>query len=179
MPLRKLSTQVVGYVGERLVEVYAMLSSGGKLISFRPAADVDHKDLIFDERGRNRNVYVQVKCAHTVDASGFVHFRAAYPLGDIPSSDRFVYVLALLDVDRMALTDIWLVPSRDFNRLAARTGRRGGITLLAAPGIRGRSKWNRHRIQPQELGSRLLAIIQKAPAEEPLALPGSLLFVLK
>lgn len=179
MPAKMLSTQAVGYVGERLVEVYAILGSAGKLISFRPATDVDHKDLIFDDRGRNRNVYVQVKCAHTVDASGFVHFRAAYPLGDIPSSPRFVYVLALLDVDRMALTHIWLVPSRDFNRLAARTGRRGGITLLAAPGIRGHSKWNPYRTPPEELGSRLLAVVQKAPAEEPLVLSGSLLFVLK
>ncbi len=177
MPARKLTPPVVGYIGERLVEVYAILSSVGRLTSFKPGADVDHRDLIFDERGRNRNVYAQIKCALAISVSGFVRFAAYYPMGDIPSSPRFVYILCRLDAKTMALTHIWLVPSADFNRLAARTGIRGGVTLLASPALHKRSKWNSYLIAPSELGSKLLEIAQHAPAEEPLRLPGSLLFV--
>lgn len=177
MAARKLSSHVVGYLGERLVEVYAILGSRGKLTSFKPGIDVDHKDLVFDERGRNRNVYVQVKCALGPGPNGLFAFRADYPMGDISESARFVYVLCHLDVTKMALTHVWLVPSADFNRLCSRTRLRSGVMLLAAPGLNKHSKWNPYLIPPAELGARLLEIAQHAPAEAPLALAGSLLFV--
>lgn len=46
-----LPTNISGNVAELLVEVYALLSAGGKLTSWRPGIDIDHKDLIFDEVG--------------------------------------------------------------------------------------------------------------------------------
>jgi len=177
MTARKLSTHLAGYIGERLAEVYAIVTSGGKLTSFRPGADVDHKDLIFDERGRNRNVYVQVKCAQAARPNGLFAFRANYPAGDINSSARFVYVLCHLDVTKIALTHVWLVSSPDFNRLANRTRQHSGFALLANPGLNKHNKWNRYLIAPEELGPRLLDIAQHAPAEEPMNLPGALLML--
>jgi hypothetical protein len=177
MAARKLSSHVVGYVGERLVEVYTIMSSSGKLTSFKPGVDVDHKDLIFDELGRNRNVYAQVKCALAVDPHGFVHFRASFADADIPSSARFVYILCRLNANQMALTHIWLVPSKDFNELAMRTKYQGRIVLLASPGVTKRSKWNPYRVTPDELGPKLLYLARHAPAEEPIDLPGALLLL--
>lgn len=177
MALWRLSTHLLGYVGEILVEAYAIISSGTRLTSLRPGADVDHKDLIFDERGRNRNVYAQVKTARAVGPNGVFEFTAVYAVGDLPSSPRFVYILCHLDVTRMALTHVWLVPSADFNRLANQSRYRGRIKLIASPGLGKRGKWYPYLIEPSELGPRLLEIAQKAPAEEPLALPGSLLFI--
>ncbi len=177
MAAPKLSPHVVGYIGERLVEIYAILSSSGKLTSFRPGADVDHKDLIFDERGRNRNVYAQVKCALAPGSTGLFAFGASYPMGDIPSSRRFLYVLCRLDTRKMALAHLWLVPSLDFNRLCSRTAYRGGIMLLADPGLNKHSKWNPYLIAPNELGPKLLNIAQRAPAEGPLRVPGALLML--
>lgn len=52
-----------------------------------------------------------------------------------------------------------------------------GIMLMASPGLNKHSKWNPLLIEPAELGPKLLSIAQHAPAEEPLKLPGSLLFV--
>ncbi|SRR5216684_3723742 len=177
MAARKLSSHVVGYIGERLVELYTIMSSSGKLTSFKPGVDVDHKDLIFDELGRNRNVYAQVKCALAVDPHGFVHFNARFPVGDIPLSARFVYILCRLDANKMALTHIWLVPSRDFNELAMHTKYRGRVVLLASPGVTKRSKWYPYRVTPDELGPKLLYIARHAPAEEPMNLPGALLLL--
>jgi hypothetical protein len=177
MPARRLSPSVVGYISERLVEVYAILGTGGKLTSFKPGVDVDHRDLIFDERGRNRNVYAQVKCALAANPRGLFEFNAYYPAGDPPSTPRFVYILCHLDVTRMAITHIWLVPSADFNRLASRSIYRGGIHFVASPGLSKHSKWNPWLIPLNELGRRLLYIAQHAPAEHPLSLPDSLLFV--
>ncbi|TMD04274.1 MAG: hypothetical protein E6J01_13525 [Chloroflexi bacterium] len=177
MPARRLSPSVVGYISERLVEVYAILSSGGKLTSFKPGVDVDHRDLIFDERGRNRNVYAQVKCALAAGRPGLFEFNAYYPKGDLPSSPRFVYILCHLDVTRMAITHVWLVPSADFNRLASHSIYRGGIHLVASPGLNRHSKWNPWLIPLNELGPRLLDVAQHAPAAEPLDLPGALLLL--
>jgi len=177
MAARKLSAHVVGYIGERLVEVYTIMSSSGKLTSFKPGVDVDHKDLIFDERGRNRNVYAQVKCALAASVNRLFEFNAYYPKGDLPSSPRFVYILCHLDVIRMAITHVWLVPSADFNRLASNSIYRGKVHLLATPGLSRHSKWNPYLIAAGELGSKLLEIAQHAPAEEPLDLPGALLML--
>lgn len=139
--------------------------------------DVDHKDLIFDERGRNRNVYAQVKCALAAGLPGLFEFNAYYPAGVLPSSPRFVYILCHLELTKMAIAHVWLVPSADFNRLASHSVYRGGIHLVASPGLSKHSKWNPYLIPLDELGPRLLDIAQRAPAEEPLTLPGSLLFV--
>jgi hypothetical protein len=177
MGSRRLSPSVVGYISERLVEVYAILSSWGKLTSFKPGVDVDHKDLIFDERGRNRNVYAQVKCALTAGKLGLFEFNAYYPAGVLPSSPRFVYILCHLDVTKMAIAHIWLVLSADFNRLASHSVYRGGIHLVASPGLNKHSKWNPYLIPLDELGPRLLAIAQHAPAEGPMSLPDALLML--
>jgi len=177
MARSNLSTHVVGYLGELLVEVDAIIGSEGRLTSFRPGVDVDHKDLIFDERGRNRNVYVQVKTALAPSPNGVLSFRASFPAGDVPESPRLVYVLAHLDVKGMALKRIWLVASPDFNRLATRSKQRGGVSLMAAPWPNKTNKWSPFLIAPEELGRRLLDIAQHAPAEAPLDLPGALLML--
>jgi hypothetical protein len=175
VPAKSLTRHLVGFIGERLVETYAILSSTGKLTSFGPGVDVDHKDLIFDERGKNRNVYAQVKCA--VRRHREIMFAAEYEAGELPSSPRFIYILCLLDVDRMTLSSVWLVPSSDFNRLASRRNNKGRIRLEAEPGLTRRSKWDPYLIPINQIGPRLLQIAQRAPAEEPLQLPDSLLFV--
>ncbi len=172
---------ISGYVAERLVEVYALLSADGRLTSFRPNTDIDHKDMIVDERGRLRNAYVQIKCATRLNKRGEVVCQVRYRDGEIFNDPRLVYIFVRLDISQIALTDIWFVSAPSFNRLAInwRSGPGRGSLVFAAhaggPGRRGpRGKWNRFRIDRSELGARLLEVIDKFPPDLPLRLPGLL-----
>jgi hypothetical protein len=152
----------MGRVIEDLVEAYALITSGGRLTSTRPSSDVDHKDFIFDERGGYRNLYLQVKGVTQTNVMGEVRMHVTYPAAKVLSDPRFLYLFCLLDVKAMRVVRMWLVPSKDFNRLAPRLkARPGRIDLGFVAGAKG--KWERFMIEPEQLGGRLLKVIEKAP----------------
>ena len=179
---RALPKKISGYAAELLVEVYALLGAGGKLTSFRPNIDIDHKDLVFDELGpRLRSAYVQVKCVTRLNKEGQVTCIVRYLKGRPIANDRLVYVFAYLDTRIMALEKIWFVPSKDFNRLATRMPMKGkGITLEFHGYARKRQRkvpagrWDRFAITAEELGPRFLKLIETARAATPLHARGLL-----
>src|SRR5438132_7302012 len=172
---RPLPKKISGYVAELLVEAYALLGAGGKLTSFRPNIDIDHKDLVFDELGsRLRSAYVQVKSLTHPSNPYQVICLVKYSNGKPIANDRFIYVFALLNVKSMTLEKIWLVPCKDFNRLATRMRIKGkGIVLVFAAYARERQynvagKWDRFEVKPGDLGPRFLSVIAHARAKAPI-----------
>src|SRR5438132_8061834 len=170
---RPLPKKISGYVAELLVEAYALLGAGGKLTSFRPNIDIDHKDLVFDELGsRLRSAYVQVKSLTHPSNPYQVICLVKYSNGKPITNDRFIYVFSLLNVRSMTLEKIWLVPCKDFNRLATRMRLKGkgkGIVLVFAAYARERQykvagKWDRFEVKPEDLGPRFLSVIERARA---------------
>jgi len=158
-----LPVALMGRVVEDLVEAYALISSRGRLTSSRPSSDVDHKDFIFDERGGYRNIYLQVKGVTQTNVLGQVRMHVSYPVGSVLSNRRFLYLFCLLDVKLMRITRMWLIPSPDFNRLAPRPkAKPGRVDLAFVAGAR--SKWDRYLVTPEELGLRLIKVVEKSPA---------------
>ena len=171
---RPLPKKISGYVAELLVEAYALLGAEGKLTSFRPNIDIDHKDLVFDELGsRLRSAYVQVKSLTHPSNPYQVICLVKYSNGKPITNDRFIYVFSLLNVRSMTLEKIWLVPCKDFNRLATRMRIKGkGIVLIFAAYARERQykiagKWDRFEVKPEDLGPRFLSVIEGARANAP------------
>src|SRR5438132_10805887 len=176
--------KISGYVAELLVEAYALLSAEGKLTSFRPNIDIDHKDLVFDELGsRLRSAYVQVKSLTHPSNPYQVICLVKYSDGKPITNDRFIYVFALLNVRSMTLERIWLVPCKDFNRLATRMRiKEKGIVLVFAAYVRERQykvvgKWDRFEVKPEDLGPRFLRVIESARATAPISGVGLLQMV--
>lgn len=170
---RALPKSLKGHVAELLVEAYAILSAAGRLTAFGARSDVDHKDLIVDEVGGYRNAYAQVKCATHLDAEGHIVCTAHYPKGKIPSHARFIYVFCLLDEMRMELTRVWVVPSRDFNRLAYREQRGDDrVQLLFECLASGDRRWDRYEVSPNKLGARFIELIERSNGGPLRALPG-------
>ena len=179
-PVRsRMPTSLTGYVAERLVEVYTILSANGRLTSFKPGSDVDHKDLIIDERGGNRNLYEQVKCATHLNPKGRIICNARYHVGEIPDSPRLIYVPCYLDPVLMDLARIYFVPAPDFNRFAIRSMVRPGIIQLQfnCQSVGRDRRWSPYEIEKKDLGPRCLDVIEKAPPDGPLKTPGLLLFL--
>src|SRR5438132_1647825 len=181
---RPLPKKVSGYVAELLVEAYALLGAGGKLTSFRPNIDIDHKDLVFDELGsRLHSAYVQVKSLTHPSNPYQVICLVKYSNGKPITNDRFIYVFTLLNIRSMTLEKIWLVPCKDFNRLASRMRiKEKGIILVFAAYVRERQykvagKWDRFEVKPEELGPRFQKVIERARASAPVKAVGLLQMV--
>jgi len=172
----KLSDVQAGRIGEYLLAVYAMLTSGGELVPFQVEADDDHRDLVVAAKGENKFASLQAKACFSLGASGFVQSNATYSFNSIPSDPAWIYVVVLI-LD-LAPVVWWLVPAPDFNRLAsqapARRGRRVELHFRAHPDKK--DKFSPFRTETKNVGPRLLEIIAALPpATRPL--PGARLLM--
>lgn len=168
-----LAKSLKGHCAELLVEAFAILGAPGRLSGFSARSDVDHKDLIIDEVGGFLDVYLQVKCATGLDAEGHIVCTAHYPVGQIPSHPRFIYVLCLLDQRAMDLSRIFVIPSPDLNRLAYREKRGPDrVQLLFECRASGDPRWDRFEVAKRELGKRLVQLIEAAPEVQVARFPG-------
>lgn len=172
----KLSDVQAGRIGEYLLAVYAMLTSGGELVPFQVEADDDHRDLVVAAKGKNAFASLQAKACFVLGASGFVQSNATYFESSIPSDPSWIYVVVLI-LD-LAPVVWWLVPAPDFNRLAsrapARRGRRVELHFRAHPDKH--DKFSPFRTETKDVGPRLLEILAAMPpATRPL--PGARLLM--
>src|SRR5439155_2929924 len=113
-----------------------------------------------------------VKGVRQTKVLGQVRMHVSYPSGSVLSNRRFLYLFCLLDVKLMRMTRMWLIPSRDFNRLAPRSkAKPGRVDLAFVAGAR--SKWDRFLVEPKRLGLRLTDVIEQTPARPPVAIRGA------
>ncbi|HEV2033084.1 MAG TPA: hypothetical protein VGU71_02625 [Candidatus Dormibacteraeota bacterium] len=172
----KLSDVQAGRIGEHLLAVYAMVTSGGELVPFPVDADDDHRDLVVAAKGKSAFASLQAKACFSLGASGFVQSNATYFASSIPTDPSWIYVVVLfLD---LAPVVWWLVPAPDFNRLTsrapARQGRKVELHFRAHPD--GKDSFAPFRAETKDVGPRLLAIIDALPpATKPL--PGARLLI--
>jgi hypothetical protein len=160
---------LVGEVAELLARAYVLASSRGRLTTFKPDADVDHKDFIVDRRGGDRHAYIQVKCATRLRQKQ-VWCVARYLPRKVPTSARLFYLFAFLDLRSIELTRMWLVPAHDFNRLAYRRTHRSRTELwFKAPAENHR--WDRFSVSRDELAARIAALMDAAPTEKQIVAP--------
>ena len=158
-----MSSVLLGYSIECLVEALVLIGSGGRLTTARPDSDVDHKDFIVDESGGYRSVYLQVKGSARISKREFTAV-VTYRKKRVLSSRRLIYVFCLLDPKAVRLIRMWVVPAPDLSRLATRVARSGGrLQLQFTAGKTG--KWKRFEIEPTHLADRLLEIIRDLPPQ--------------
>jgi len=160
---------LIGEVAELLARAYVLASSRGRLTTFEPDADVDHKDFIVDRRGGDRHAYIQVKCATRLRQKQ-VWCVARYLPHQIPTSARVFYLFAFLDLRSIELTAMWLVPARDFNRLAYRRIRGNRVELWFKTPAEDR-RWDRFAVAREELAARVAALMDAAPTEKAIVAP--------
>ena len=158
-----LSDVQAGRIGEYLLAVYAMLTSGGALVPFQVDADDDHRDLVVAVKGKSAFASLQAKACFELGASGFVQSNATYFEESIPRDPSWIYVIVL--VLDLAPVVWWVLPAPDFNRLSSHSPARGGREVelhfraypdrddAAAP----------FRVPTRELGPRLLELISVLP----------------
>lgn len=172
----KLSDVQAGRIGEYLLAVYSMLTSGGELVPFQVDADDDHRDLVVAVKGKSSFASLQAKACLSLGASGFVQSNATYSENSIPTDPSWIYVVVLV-LDLVPVV-WWIVPAPDFNRLSsrapARQGRKVELHFRAYPDRE--DAFAPFRTHTKDVGPRLLEIINALPpATKPL--PGARLLI--
>jgi hypothetical protein len=171
-----LSDVQAGRIGEYLLSVYAMLTTGGELVPFQVVADDDHRDLVVAAKGKSVFASLQAKACFELGASGFVQSNATYFADSIPSQPSWIYVVVL--VLDLAPVVWWLVPAPDFNRLAshapAREGRKVELHFRAHPDRN--DAFTPFRTATRDVGPKLLAVIDGLPPSTR-PLPGARLLI--
>lgn len=167
-----LSDVQAGRIGEFLLAVYAMLTTGGELVPFQVDADDDHRDLVVAVKGKSAFASLQAKACFGLGESGFVQSNATYHADSIPKDPAWIYVVVL--VLDLAPVVWWLIPAPDFNRLTshapARNGREVELHFRAYPDRD--DAFAAFRCSTKDMGPRLLAMIAALPpATKPL--PGA------
>jgi hypothetical protein len=159
----KLSDVQAGRIGEYLLSVYAMLTTGGTLVPFSVVADDDHRDLVVVAKGKSAFASLQAKACFELGASGFVQSNATYFPNSIPSESSWIYVVVL--VLELAPVVWWLVPAPDFNRLTSHAPARGGrkVELHFRAHPTGDDAFAPFRTETKEVGPRLIEIIDSLP----------------
>jgi hypothetical protein len=159
----KLSDVQAGRIGEYLLSVYSMLTTGGTLVPFSVVADDDHRDLVVVAKGKSAFASLQAKACFELGASGFVQSNATYFPNSIPSQPSWIYVVVL--VLELAPVVWWLVPAPDFNRLTSHAPARGGrkVELHFRAHPTGSDAFAPFRTETKDVGPRLLDIIDRLP----------------
>ena len=151
----------IGRAGELAIELYTLVTAGGEVDIYAPVVDDDHVDLVAGIRGGPPTVGIQVKTTPSLDHSGLVEARASYPAGRVRDDPNFLYAVVLLDSIR--IETIWLIGSRDFNRLAYRVvdGGREILEFRAKPV--GDDAFSTFRIDPMQIGPALMTCVGESP----------------
>jgi hypothetical protein len=154
-----------------LFSSYVTLTSDGELELYLPVADDDHVDVAGGRRGAVPRLAIQVKTALHLDRAGKVEARATFTDGVPREHPAFLY--AIVYIQAAEVRAFWLVPSADFNRLAYR-GRVGqGLQLHAYVSPDGTDRFTPFRLEPRQLGPRLLEILDGLPETEPPRVAGA------
>lgn len=156
-----LEGSTLGTLVELMVEAEILAGSGGSLIPSRLEPDVDHRDLVVADVGGYSALWLQVKGTTHPDHEGRIVAFANYPAEAIPESARLLYLVCLVDLEQHLLARLWLIPSRDFNRLAYRehSDRQGRITLQFSCRAAGDERWEKFEVQRLELADRLQPVV--------------------
>ena len=151
----------IGRAGELAIELYALVTAGGEVDIYVPVVDDDHVDLVAGIRGGPPTLGIQVKTTPSLDHSGLVEARASYPSGHVRDDPNFLYAIVLLDAVRIEA--IWLIRSRDFNRLAYRIVDSGREILEFRGRPNGDDAFSTFRIDPMQVGPTLVSWMGESP----------------
>src|SRR2546423_15698262 len=152
-----------GAVAEALVAAYALIGANGKLTSYRPFSDIDGKDIIMDLAGGFKDIYLQVKCALSLDQYHRIGATARLHRDHVPTDPKLVYVFCLMDRRKMELTRLWVVPAAMFYKRAYRTELpKGMIQFNFDCRVDGDDRWDEFEVTRAELGPRLVQLIRSA-----------------
>ncbi len=147
---------------EAQVIFHACVGSSGRL---RPATGAECQSA--------RSIHVRVVYTTLAKPDGRFSCSGEYPPGALHEGHMLVYVACVLDVERQQLIRLWFVPSAAFHRLATQDANRERVALEFSCRATGDPRWDAYEVSRQELGRRLLQLVDHGNGRLPHPIPGA------
>jgi hypothetical protein len=166
-----LSTVQKGAVGQFAFLVTTLVTGNGQVEVYTPAIDNEGRDAeIRRHLKRALAVGIQIKVAFytTMNSQTAKYFTLRFSLLEnrVQNDPRLWYFFAYFDVRELRFHGpVFLIPAHVFHKMG-RTGKQGRrivFTLLASLAPDSHDRWSSYRVDPKDLGKRLLKIIDDAP----------------
>ena len=148
-------SSLLGKATELLVASSCILSSRGRLSVSTTLVDDDGVDLVFHLRGRTATLAVQVK-SRMDDGASFAkgRFQATVRSQTFRARDNLALVFVPVELGDGSFRTAWLVPSRDFHRLASFDSLKR-LRFVAATSPISKDKWAQYRVTRSELAVKI------------------------
>jgi hypothetical protein len=166
-----LSTVQKGAVGQFAFLVTTLVTGKGLVEVYTPAIDNEGRDAeIRRHLKRALAIGIQIKVAFytTMNTKTAKYFTLRFSLLEdrVQNDPRLWYFFAYFDVRELRFHGpAFLIPAQVFHKMG-RTGKQGRrivFTLLANLAPDSHDRWSPYRVDPKDLGKRLLKIIDDAP----------------
>ncbi len=155
-----LSSKQKGNILEKRFIELASLGSNGGLSCYTPDSDDDGIDIIVNQKGLFRPLFIQVKSRFKKNKNGF--FSQDIRVSTFKSDKRFYICFFLYCVEKYDLSTIWLVPSTDFEEKAIvvhSIPSKQTLRFAANPRDTSVDQWSQYKVKKEEVGQKLLSII--------------------
>ena len=143
----------VGRLFENLVESLYTTGSNGRLFTYLPLVDAWGVDRVVSVDGGSP-VFIQIKAQQHRNAQGNLTFQTDE--AQSPADPR--WILVLVHGTPAEITDIFVLNGLEWRERASHTVSSRGVPLLEAGIPLHTNIWDRYRVEPPALGSRLLEI---------------------
>lgn len=155
-----------GMVGEWMISAWVTIGSAGRIEIFFPGSDDDHTDMVFGLKGGEPGLMIQAKGAFTLSKDGRAQMQATYYDSKIIERPNFCYIVVLiLDFE---IRCAWLMPGAEFDQRAHREpSKRGGTQLLFRARPTGDDKYAEFRVDPEQLGQKLVELMGRVEGSVP------------
>jgi len=169
----RISTVMLGIIGQLEFAKLLMITSGGKLEVTVPMSDDERRDLEAHIRGEfGHNLAFQVKCTTYRLRKGRasqIYIRFTVAKDRLLSHPLFWYFFAYFDLKTMAFADpVFMVPSADVHERATRRliGSTWHFNFEASLGRGSRDRWHSHQVAARDVGHRVLQILTELPLKQ-------------
>jgi len=168
MPLSAIQK---GVIGQFAFLTAALVTGRGQIEVYTPAADNEGRDAeVRRHLRRAAGVGIQIKISFGMSAAGgrqsYLTVSFSIPKKRVRNDPRLWYFLGVYDSRQLRLHDVaFLIPSAVMHRLArsGKTSRGIHFEVVANLNPKSRDQWSPYRVLVNQLGKRLLEIIDEAP----------------
>jgi len=159
-----ISSKQKGSILEKRFIELASLGSNGKISCFTPDSDDDGIDAIINLKTAFKPLFIQIKSRFNRNANGT--YSQDIGVNTFKENKNFYICFFLYNTADFDIEKIWLVPSIVFKKMAIPLNpvhHPKKLRFAASPKDSSKDRWREYRIEKQDLGRKLLSLLNEMP----------------
>lgn len=156
----QISSKQKGNITENRVVELITLGSKGRLTCYTPNSDDDGIDIIVNQKGQFKSLYIQVKSRYTLNKAN--QFIQNVGLSTFNIDVNFYIIFVYFNPNTLEIESLWFVPSVEFkdNSYLKKAGDtyKPFYRFSANPRV-SLDKWEQYKVHKTQLGMTILEML--------------------